>query len=277
MDRFSLLSDTHIPARAETQHAAVNMTANLAHVVRRILASPERPQGAFVTGDLSYLHGLRQDYALFATTVYPLRAAGIPIAVILGNHDDRDNFRKSFNSVGSRLPGPPDRHVGIVESRFANWLLLDSLEVVDETPGQIGAAQLEWLDQALAAYATKPAIVLVHHNPDHSGGKALGGWFGMRDTDALYAVVSRHPHVKVLFHGHTHQWQVTRDNRAPFAVVNLPPTAYAFDPAAPIGWVDAVLDERGMRLTLQCLDTAHPQHGSVVPLPWGLAVSAVNP
>lgn len=273
---FALISDTHIPARAQTQHGDVNMTANLAEAVKRILNASDRPSAAFVAGDLSYLHGLKFDYALFAATVEPLRAAGIPLAVILGNHDDRDTFRRAFQSASSRIPTPTDRHVGVVETRHANWFLLDSLETVDETPGQLGAAQIAWLDDALTSYKGKPALIVVHHNPDTTGGKNNVAWFGMKDTVALFNVLRRHSHVKVLFHGHTHDYKIHRSELAPVTIVNLPPTAYVFDPSAPAGWMDAALDDRGMRLTLQCLDTGHRLHGSTTTIQWEPAIVAVG-
>lgn len=275
--RFALLSDTHIPARPQTQHGSVNMTAQLAEAVRRIAAATERPSAAFFAGDISYLHGLRYDYSLFATVVDPLRAAGIPAAVILGNHDDRDNFRRAFRSVSTRIAAPPDRHVGVVETRWVNWFLLDSLEIVDETPGLLGSAQIGWLDEALTAHSGKPACVIVHHNPDTTGGKNGVAWFGMKDTEQLFAVLRKHPHAKVLFHGHTHDYKITRSDLAPITIVNLPPTAYVFDPKAPIGWIDAVADERGVRLTLQSLDLAHPLHGTTTAIAWDPAMSAVSP
>lgn len=205
-----------------------------------------------------------------------MRRAGIPVAVILGNHDDRDNFRRSFRSVSSRISAPPDRHVGVVETRWINWFLLDSLEIVDETPGLLGAVQIEWLDEALAAHAGKPACIMVHHNPDTTGGRNGAAWFGIKDTEQLFAVLRKHPHVKVLFHGHTHDYKITRSELAPVTIVNLPPTAYVFDPKAPNGWIDATVDERGIRLTLQSLDLTHPLHGATTVIAWDPAVSAVG-
>jgi len=64
---------------------------------------------------------------------------------------------------------------------------------------------------------------------------------------------------KAYFFGHTHHWEITRDESG-IHLINLPPVAYLFHEGDPTGWVMAKSEEQGMRLELRCLDTSHKAH-----------------
>jgi hypothetical protein len=67
-----------------------------------------------------------------------------------------------------------------VRGRFCDWYLLDSLDVTNKTPGTLGAEQLEWLEKSLKAAADRPALVMVHHNPQPAGLGKVSGLHGHR-------------------------------------------------------------------------------------------------
>jgi hypothetical protein len=73
--------------------------------------------------------------------------------------------------------------------------------------------------------------------------------------------------VKAYFFGHTHRWDVGRDDSG-IHLVNLPPTAYLFEAGRPNGWVHAEIQESGARLELRCLNHTRKDHGQVVNLRW---------
>ena len=58
--------------------------------------------------------------------------------------------------------------------------------------------------KALDAHADKPALVVVHHNPQWT---APGKRSGIVDTELLFAQLVPRKHVKAVFFGHTHQWR----------------------------------------------------------------------
>ena len=64
-------------------------TAARTITVGEITALPVKPAGVFINGDCAYLKGLPDDYANLAQCVAPLSAAGLPLHVTMGNHDDR--------------------------------------------------------------------------------------------------------------------------------------------------------------------------------------------
>jgi len=119
-----------------------------------------------------------------------------------------------------------EKQVLIVASPQANWFVLDSLDQTDKTPGKLGGEQLQWLARALDQATDKPALVMVHHQPDNR--PVVNG---LVDTDDLFEVLSPRRHVKALFFGHTHVWLATE--RDGIHLVNLPPTAYVFAPGQP--------------------------------------------
>jgi hypothetical protein len=164
-DRWALLSDTHIAADRAAIVRTVNMTEHLEAAVKGVRALASRPAGVFVNGDCAVLKGLAEDYATLSTLITPLREAGLPIHLTLGNHDDRDIFRTSLKAAIPAAPPLVSKHVSIVEGARANWFLLDSLDEVNKTPGLLGDEQRAWLAKALDANTAKPALVMVHHNP----------------------------------------------------------------------------------------------------------------
>ena len=269
--RVALLSDSHVAAERAVTSRGTNMFDNLTRVCGEVLApvappgggdaAARRPAAVMLNGDFAYLKGLVGDYDTALAAVKPLREAGLPVHVTLGNHDDRRNLLTALK-VGDEQKGQVEgRYVQVVETPLANWFLLDSLDVVNSTPGELGEQQLGWLGKALDERSKKPAIVMVHHNPDEKAKPS-----GIRDTKALLDVILGRKHVKALMFGHTHTWELTRRDGVHF--INLPPVAYVFKAGMPNGWVDARLAEAGMTLQLRCVDPKHPRHGERHELRW---------
>lgn len=257
---WALLSDTHIHADRAKMARGINMAAQLTTVVDDVLRQSRRPAGALVNGDLSFNTGETPDYATLTQLIEPLRAARIPLHLALGNHDHRERFWAALaGDVAAQRP-VVDRHVAIVRTPRANWFVLDSLDKTNSTPGLLGASQLEWLAQALDANADTPALVMVHHNPRSDPAKLT-----LIDEDALYAILRPRRQVKAYLFGHSHRWNLEKD-RSGLHLINLPTTAYVFEPAQPIGWVLAQLEPQGLRLQLRCVDASRKDHGQTVEL-----------
>ena len=72
--------------------------------------------------------------------VKPIRTAGIPVHLALGNHDDRDNFHKAIalakpkQKTKEEKSPVADKVVSVLETPLANWFLLDSLKTTMVTP-----------------------------------------------------------------------------------------------------------------------------------------------
>jgi hypothetical protein len=262
LSTFAFFSDTHIAANPAEQHFEANMSQNLAACARELAAWPVRPAAVIINGDLAYLLGKPEDYANFGTLIGAVRAIA-PVHLTLGNHDQRDRFWEAFPNDAAEQRNLLQRQAGIIPSEHANWFLLDTLEVTDETPGQVGQAQLDWLARELDARPEKPAIIILHHNPQF--GPAITA--GLTDTPALMAVIAPRRQVKLTIFGHTHDWRVSQ-HQSGIHLVNLPPTAYVFVPSRPSGWVCASLSPDGAEIELRSLNRKHAEHGQVHELIW---------
>jgi 3',5'-cyclic AMP phosphodiesterase CpdA len=185
----------------------------------------------------------------------------------MGNHDHRDNFWNAFAespAAGAKPEQRPiqSRQITVIESPRVNWLLLDSLVTTNTTPGKLGDEQLQWLTAALDARADKPAMVMVHHNPDPMNSKSTA----LTDTDALYAILAPRRQVKALIFGHTHHWDYKQYEG--IHLINLPTVAYPFKKGEPNGWVHCRLTDGGGKFELRALDTQHARQGETLDLKW---------
>jgi hypothetical protein len=262
-DRWALLSDTHIAADPARVQLRANMADNLHQVVDQLRALAPQPAGVLVNGDCALSTGLAGDYATLSGLLEPLWMAGLPVHLTLGNHDDRAVFRQA---LATRLKDDhplESRQATIIASPRANWFVLDSLETVNKTPGQLGSEQLAWLGRALDQHHDKPALVMVHHNPVF--GQPVRN-SGLTDTKELFEVLVPRKQVKALIFGHTHHWDLKRHEG--IHLVNLPPVAYLFKPGDPNGWVEVKLADGSMRMELHALDAKHPANGQKLNLAW---------
>lgn len=260
---FAFFSDAHIAADAGSIQGGVNMADHLAACARGLAAWPAKPAAIMVNGDLAWREGRPEDYATFGKLIHPVRALA-PVHLSLGNHDQRENFWQAFPQDAARLPALPQKQAAVFASDRANWFLLDSLDATDRTPGELGGAQLKWLQRELAARPEKPALVVCHHPLDPTG------LLGLKDSSALEELLASHRQVKAFIFGHTHNWCLAR-HPSGVHLINLPQTAYPFLAGRPSGWVRATLMREGMEIELRCLDERHPEHGQIKQLAWRAA------
>jgi 3',5'-cyclic AMP phosphodiesterase CpdA len=270
-DRLALLSDTHVSASLGRTHRGVNMCDNLRRVCDAVLAQRHAPAHVLINGDLAYLHGRSGDYETAVGLLAPLREAGLPVQIGLGNHDSREHLRAALAAAAGGAEPPADalvsaddRHVTLLELPRVNVLMLDSLRNTNRPRGALGQAQLDWLAAALDARPDKPAVVFMHHHPELGLNLIKAG---LADTAALLAVLSPRRQAKALFFGHTHVWS-HRQRPDGLHLVNLPATAYTFSFRQPSGWVDAAFHRNGATLRLHGLNPRHRKHDDQLPLRW---------
>jgi len=73
-----------------------------------------------------------------------------------------------------------------------------------EGGGKLDDERLAWLDRTLASDAAKPTIVVMHHPPFPT---LIGHMdrIGLEGSEALAAVIARHPQVERVLCGHLHR------------------------------------------------------------------------
>ena len=193
------ITDTHITPPGRLLAGRLDSAARLAQAVRTIQALDVAPDCVLATGDLAD-RGEPEAYALLRATLAPL---AMPVYAIPGNHDRREAMRQAFSDCDwmPRATGAPlcyDVRVGDLA-----LIALDSL-VEGEDHGLLGEAQLDWLEQRLAAARARPVVVMLHHPPVTSG-IAIMDMMKLRDADRLGAIVARHPNIERILCGHLHR------------------------------------------------------------------------
>ncbi len=262
--RWALLSDTHISADASKVSRDVNMADNLKKVVAQLVARKDTLQGVIISGDLALGNGQAGDYETLTQLLEPVSQAGLPIHMLLGNHDNRANFRRIMKGTLKSAELMESHHVTAIDTPDCEFYLLDSLDQVDKVPGLIGKEQLSWLARKLSAKpATKPRLVIVHHHPQFNSNDPISG---IQDTKDLWSLITDKAGVNGLIFGHTHDWSHhERDN---VHLINLPPVAYVFAKGKPNGWVEVAVDRStGITFTLETLDPEHANHHQQVKVP----------
>ncbi|HRK35095.1 MAG TPA: metallophosphoesterase [Candidatus Hydrogenedentes bacterium] len=253
---LALLSDTHIPADKQPGARGFNAFEQLTSIVSDLVAT--NADGLVITGDAAQLTGEKDDYAVLLDVLQPVTEA-MPMYIALGNHDNRDNFMEMVKTLPGERPEVEDKHVTIIEHPAVRIVLLDSLFYVRQRGGLLGKAQREWLKTYLEANADRPAILMFHHTIGDGDNDLL-------DILRLFDLAKPFPHLKALFYGHSHRWEIGK--REGIHTINLPTAAHIWTPDQPIGWVDARFRADGMALTMHAFAGNRALDGQVFEFNW---------
>lgn len=260
---IAILNDTHI---GEKQPLDSAIPAHLHDTVSYLLALPQPPAAVLINGDLALRDGQPGDYVKFLGLIRPLREAGLSVHLTLGNHDEREIFLDAYRKTNPSAPLQSGRYNGIVETKHANFFLLDSLKQTMIAQGDLGQQQRDWLTKELDARTSKPAIIVAHHNP-RLGGDPVHFPGGLEDSEALWQTIAPRKHVKAYIHGHIHHWSLAAHQD--IHIINTLATSYVADPTkSTTGWTMARLSERSIELTLHTHSADHPWNGERTTLGW---------
>jgi len=204
----ALLSDCHVGNWNSPEYQGVKF----AECIARVLALDPLPAKMIIPGDLAYLWGRKEDYALSRRLLQPVIDAGIEITIGMGNHDRRENFLEYWPEYAVRSP-VPGRLVSRVRGVHFDYIMLDTLdqgEATDKwiTPGALDDAQREWLKAECRA-AKRPFLVMAHHPAKELGEN------GSRNSARKFGEIimgKKDSPTKCcgFIHGHDHRWYVTR-------------------------------------------------------------------
>ncbi|MGC8120880.1 3',5'-cyclic-AMP phosphodiesterase [Marinobacter sp. VGCF2001] len=185
------LTDPHLMASASGALLGVNTRDSLAAVIDEVLRSHGQPDLILATGDLTQ-DASPEAYRYFGEQ---LKIFNCPSLWIAGNHDDSD----LVTAIASEFNAD---HKQWIE---AGWhvVMLDS-SVHGKVYGELSEDELRFLDQALADQPDLPAMVCLHHHPVDIG-SAWMEKIGLKNREAFWQVVDRHPQVRVVLWGHIHQ------------------------------------------------------------------------
>jgi len=185
------LSDSHLFAQADGRLLGMETRDSLARVIERVLQEQPRIDLVLATGDLSQ-DGSVASYQRFRdlTAIIPAPARWIP-----GNHDDMPTMREAFADSGLLEP--------VADVGAWRVVLLDS-SIVGAVPGHLDDGQLALLERALSEAGERHVLICLHHHPVSIGCRWMEP-IGLRNADALFAVLDRFPRVRGVLWGHVHQ------------------------------------------------------------------------
>lgn len=207
----ALLSDCHVGNWKSPTYQGEKFRECIA----RVLRLDPLPGKMLIPGDLAYLWGRKEDYALSRQLLQPVLDAGIELTIGMGNHDRRENFLEFWPEYAARSP-VPGRIVSTVHGVHFDYIMLDTLDQPAETdkwitPGTLEGEQREWLAAACRA-AKRPFLVLAHHPAGELGEPGKGNTsrsariFGELILGSKDAPTSCCGYI----HGHDHRWYETR-------------------------------------------------------------------
>ena len=210
------LSDSHLFAEADGTLLGMNTRESLQRVIGLVREQQPQIDLVLATGDLSQ-DGTLESYQQFRDLTRQIDA---PARWIPGNHDE------------PQIMAHAAEHSDLLEPvvDVGNWrvTLLDSA-VPGSVPGYLQDQQLQLLAQALSEAPNRHHLVCFHHHPV-SIGCAWMEPIGLRNPDALFAVLDRFPQVKAVLWGHVHQ-EVDRERNG-VRLLASPSTCVQFAPGS---------------------------------------------
>jgi Icc protein len=223
------LTDLHVRPRGVACNRVSETNMFTERAFRAVAAFTPRPDAVIITGDLTEC-GLETEYANVSTIL--ARTLPLPVYVIPGNHDRRENFRAAL----AHLPGVtahPQFVQYAIEDHVVRIVMLDTL-VPGASHGALSDDQLNWLDQTLAAQPSKPTLIGMHHPPFITGLPHMDT-IALHNLDEFRSVIARHRQVQRIVCGHHHRPIV---GQCAHAVVSISPSVahqveLTFNPSDP--------------------------------------------
>ncbi len=224
------ISDTHLLSDDSPLYGVVDSSAHLSRLFSELEASGSRPEAIIFTGDLADT-GEAGAYEKLRSIVEPAAARmGAQIIWVMGNHDDRSNFREQL--LGQF---PSDRSVDRVHDvNGLRVIVLDST-VPGFHHGEITGDQLDWLAEELATPAPHGTILAMHHPPVPAV-LDLAVTVELKDQGPLAEVV-RGSDIRSIIAGHLHYSTFATFAGVPVSVASA--SCYTQDLNVPVGGTKA--------------------------------------
>lgn len=192
------LSDTHIREPGLLAYGRINTASYLIQTIDAIKRLQQRPDAVVITGDLTDF-GRASEYEHLRKLLEPL---ALPIYLLPGNHDDREEMRACFPEYG--YLGTNGFIQYSVPIGRLQLIALDTV-VFQASYGMLCPERLEWLSCELETHSNKPVVIAMHHPPfstlighmDHIGLQSGG--------IELEALLSNHPNIERVICGHLHR------------------------------------------------------------------------
>jgi Icc protein len=196
--RVLQLSDPHLLADPRGRCRGVEALAHLRHAWRQALVqlAGEPPDLLLLSGDLCQDESWGGYVLLRDWLAQDLAPAGIPVALLPGNHDHLPLLRAALGRSAAIAPA--------LQPLGAWQLLLLSSHRPGAVAGWIEPRQLAWLEGQLQQ-GSGPVLVALHHPPLPLGGGTFLDDLALQQPQRLLEPLLASPRVRGLVFGHIHQ------------------------------------------------------------------------
>jgi Icc protein len=209
------ITDTHLFEDVPHTLKGCVTAETLARVLQQVQSLKPQPNLLLLTGDLSQ-DETPASYGNLRDLLDPLQ---IPAYWIPGNHDH-------LSTMEDLLKGGvffPDKTI-----QAGGWqIILLNSQVLGQTAGQLSQSSLAELDQHLSSYPELPTLIALHHPPCQIASPWMDE-LGLQNSADLYAVIDRHPQVRLVIFGHIHQEFSTIRHQVTY--LGCPSTCIQFTP-----------------------------------------------
>lgn len=254
------LSDTHLGFYPQSD-------ALFDLAISQIAALNPQPTLVIVAGDIAGTDGKTEEYANIKSMFKPLDDANIRWELAVGNHDNRENLFKALPEKKAEIEYVSGRHIKIVSSKKADFIILDSrrneseiktwMAEKDKYPnrrpwdGYEDPEQTRWLDKTLAEYDSatniKKVYVIAHHPLTE---------FPIAST------LAKHACVKEYIYGHVHA--LHKSNYQSVDCLQLPTTSHRVN-GSPSAWVSFELTADNPTVTAHELKVPEKPYSHLFP------------
>jgi Icc protein len=212
------ITDTHLREQAGGKLVGMDTDFSLDQLVDLVGRERSCIDLVLGTGDISD-HGSANAYRRAEAYFGRLNA---PVAWLAGNHDDAD--------IMEQVLGKTAGWERAVESRHWVIVLLNS-RIPGEVGGELGGAELAWLETCLEDAQRRGLFVLVclHHQPVAIGSHWIDEQM-VADHTEFFNVLDRYDTVRGVLWGHVHQ-QVDRERNG-VKLMATPSSCVQFAPAS---------------------------------------------
>lgn len=216
MGPILVLTDLHYTPDVPTEgpDPDARLAACLAHAAHCV------PEAALLVlcGDLAD----KGDTASYKRLKARLADAHVPVRLMIGNHDHRENFASVF---GADVLDDLGFVQGVQDTGDTRLIFLDTLfappyDYPATHCGWLCETRMDWLDRQLAE-APGRVVIFMHHPPHDVGFRAMD-YLKLRNGAAFHDMIARHGNVAQIICGHIHRTISGTHRGTPFSVFKSP-------------------------------------------------------
>jgi 3',5'-cyclic AMP phosphodiesterase CpdA len=192
------ITDTHIlpPGQMYGNTSQTKVSERLKQIVEHLNALIPRPDVVLLTGDAIETGG-QEAYQYLKEILQPLT---IPLYIIPGNHDDREELRIAF---ATKPYMPQKGFVQYVIDDYPVRLIGLDTHVPNENYGLLCTNRLLWLEEKLNE-SSKPTLIFMHHFPMKVGLRIFDNMLCRVEGD-FEGLIQSFSHILGIVAGHYHK------------------------------------------------------------------------